>query len=166
MIYAAHTSDEQKTSDFIASYYGPSDEPLPEYLSTIFAAAGIDPAARRAQMKTELAPYAFDLLSAIYRQIVQQCEDAGVLPIWVLVPRTTNVAPDQEFDSSVSRLAEIASDAGFLVFDLSHTFYGRDRTELRVARWDSHPNPAGHRLLADALYNMLVENADLLGMTR
>lgn len=164
LIYAGHTSDEQKTVDFIASYYGRNDEPLPAYLSAIFTEAGIDPTANRARLRTALAPYAFEILTAIYRQIVEKSREAGVLPIWVLIPRTTDGAPDPEFEGSVDVLATLAREAGFLVFDLSDTFFGQNRTDIRLAPWDNHPNPLGQRLLADVFYNMLIDNSALLGL--
>jgi hypothetical protein len=42
------------------------------------------------------------------------------------------------------------------LIDLFDIFPAEQRPELRVAPWDDHPNAAGHRLIADRLYEKLL----------
>jgi hypothetical protein len=39
---------------------------------------------------------------------------------------------------------------------------GHDWRTLLVAPWDDHPNAAGHRLIADKLYEVLQQHRDLI----
>jgi hypothetical protein len=43
-------------------------------------------------------------------------------------------------------------------------FDGQDRETLRIAPWDDHINARGHRLVAEQLYELLMENKDVLGL--
>ncbi len=45
--------------------------------------------------------------------------------------------------------------AGIPLIDLFDVFPEQQRPSLRAAPWDDHPNAAGHRLIADALYGEL-----------
>jgi len=59
-----------------------------------------------------------------------------------------------EFD----RLVNIGRAAGLPVLDLQGSFAKvQDRQSLWVAPWDNHSNAEGHRLLADRLYTLLVQ---------
>ena len=48
-----------------------------------------------------------------------------------------------------------ADAAGFLVFNLLDLWQNRDKPALRIAEWDEHPNAAGHRLIADRLFELM-----------
>ena len=41
--------------------------------------------------------------------------------------------------------------AGFTVFDLRDVYAGYKPQSLQVAPWDWHPNPLGHRIIAERL---------------
>ena len=48
-----------------------------------------------------------------------------------------------------------ARAAGMEPMDLSEMWRGQDVASLQVAPWDRHPNAAGHRLIADRVYELL-----------
>jgi hypothetical protein len=50
----------------------------------------------------------------------------------------------------------LMNELGLPVIDLFNVFPKAERSSLRVAPWDDHPNVAGHRLIADRLYPQLV----------
>lgn len=52
---------------------------------------------------------------------------------------------------------EAITRAGLPLIDLFDVFPAADRPALRVAPWDDHPNAAGHRRVADHLYQALVD---------
>lgn len=51
--------------------------------------------------------------------------------------------------------ADAIQRSGMPLLNLLDVYADRDHTKLRVAPWDDHPNPAGHRLVADRLYKLL-----------
>lgn len=54
----------------------------------------------------------------------------------------------------------IAAGAGFVIIDLDDLYKGRDINQLRLAEWDDHPNTQGHRLVAEHLYQGLLEQRE------
>ena len=65
-------------------------------------------------------------------------------------------SPDAK-ESDTIRIKEIAGESGLNVVDLTDVYAGQDFSALRLNQWDSHPNPTGHPLIADALFNHLLE---------
>ena len=52
-------------------------------------------------------------------------------------------------------LKDVLDRANLQVFDLFGLYAAADRPSLQVAPWDDHPNAAGHRLIAERLYDDL-----------
>ena len=51
---------------------------------------------------------------------------------------------------------ELTRDSGLPMLSLEHAYGDTPRVEISRTSQDDHPNPAGHRLLADALYPLVV----------
>ena len=56
------------------------------------------------------------------------------------------------------RALQDADAAGFLVFNLFDLWQNRDKSALRIAEWDDHPNAAGNRLIADRLFELMQQH--------
>ena len=67
----------------------------------------------------------------------------GAVPVFVALNNVMDPS------ASEARALQDADAAGFLVFNLLDLWQNRDKSALRVAEWDEHPNAAGHRLIAD-----------------
>jgi hypothetical protein len=52
------------------------------------------------------------------------------------------------------------------VVDLSDAYDHQEVESLVVAYWDKHPNAAGHRLLAERLYQALLNRGDTIPVFR
>jgi len=83
----------------------------------------------------------------------------GAVPVLLAIPPADPLPkyPDRW-------LSDVGRDAGMVTLNLQHLFDGQDLSALRVAPWDNHPNAAGHRMIADALYNELRRHAGELGL--
>lgn len=139
-----------------------SDIPYP-YLVEIGKKAGVDTTMTQVEAERRLTPYERDIVTWTYRQVVEVAEQNGVLPIWVFMPTLeASFAPELAAD-----LKQIAKDAGFVTIDLSTIFDDQDVTTLIVAEWDKHPNAKGHQLIANRLYQALLNNSQTipLGLT-
>jgi hypothetical protein len=71
-----------------------------------------------------------------------------MLPIWLYLPFLV-----EDVKGADETLLKHATNAGFVVFDYSDLYTGRDIRSFRVAEWDQHhPNVPGHAMIADRLY--------------
>lgn len=90
------------------------------------------------------------LLVASFRRFAETTRQHGAVPAILAL----NVVVDDPPKEIPLRAAIDA--AGLPVFDLFQVFPADRLPSLRVAPWDDHPNAAGHRVIADALYPQLV----------
>ncbi|MER9071568.1 SGNH/GDSL hydrolase family protein [Mesorhizobium sp. M0904] len=126
-----------------------------DFVRDIVRESGIDPRADHEVLQRKLMPYGDRLLRAIYSRIVEAAKREGVGVFWIYLPR-----PDERTSTELEK--RLATEAGFNVLDLSGVYDGYDWRTLLVAPWDDHPNAAGHRLIADKLYQVLQQHQDLI----
>ncbi len=127
------------------------------YVADAIERAGLNSAALPDDeaLARKLAPFAEDALAALLRRFREEAlaHDASPALVLLEIPKDGR-ARRPEFD----RLASIGRTAGLPVLDLQGAFAKvRDRQSLWVAPWDNHSNAEGHRLLADRLYALLVQ---------
>ena len=128
--------------------------PVPwEEVSEIARRAGIEAGMSETEAARLLKPYDEEVLSWVYRAVVERCEQNRVKPVLVYLPTVGRPEPE---DLS-RRNHELAREAGFEVISLAAVYEGQDYDELWIAEWDRHPNAAAHRLIADALYPELAK---------
>lgn len=125
--------------------------PVPTELGRILARnLGLDPRmpqgefeARARRVSNEVNDWALERIATVVRE-------AGAVPVVLALNAVIDDAPTGVPNIEAIRRAQL------LVFDLINVFPAEDRAALRVAPWDDHPNPMGHRLIADALYAQLI----------
>ena len=76
------------------------------------------------------------------------------MPVWVFLPTTK----DDLRKDLVPTLELVATEAGFVTITLSDVYGDHDQSEVTLEEWDFHPNDLGHRLIAERLYQAIVEN--------
>jgi hypothetical protein len=103
-----------------------------------------------------LEPFDAEMLSFFYGRIVQQARQLRAVPVWVYLP----VPHERPVDTAqVAVMKAAAASAGFIVHDLSELFSPYTPTELSLGdRWD-HSNAKANGLIAEELYNRLVNDA-------
>jgi D-alanyl-lipoteichoic acid acyltransferase DltB (MBOAT superfamily)/lysophospholipase L1-like esterase len=99
-----------------------------------------------------------DIEAWALREIARRAEEIGARAVWVRVPMAYG---DPEPGGAEASRA-LAEEAGLITIDLSSAFEGIDLETLQVWDFDFHPNEQGHRLLADRLYEAIVNHPDLL----
>jgi hypothetical protein len=57
---------------------------------------------------------------------------------------------------------QAAERIGYVTIDMFDVYDGRDPAALRLGVWDEHPNDIGHRLIADRLFDELLERDERL----
>jgi len=70
--------------------------------------------------------------------------------------------PDADGEDPGSRLRTMATEAGFITCDLSGWDDGKNAADLFSSIDEHHPNAAGHRLIAEALLQIVATRPDVL----
>jgi hypothetical protein len=136
-----------------------------DYLKETARQAQIDASTDETTALRRLEPFRWEILTWLYREIVQRCREQGSVPAWVFVPQVPRDADGDPWQHEIDRVRRIAEEAGFAVIDLRDVYDGHDLNTVRIAEWDNHPNARGHRYIAERLYQGLLEKDVLLSPT-
>lgn len=112
-------------------------------------------------VRKRLEEHKYELLEWMYRQLATRIRERGALPVVLLVP-----LPDREVGDEFPRIEEVATRAGLAVVSLKNAYAGHQLADLRVTKFDFHPNTRGHALLGDRFYEALMNEPRLLGADR
>jgi hypothetical protein len=133
--------------------------PMPwPFLEDIIREVGATADMSDEELTRRLEPKGLGLLAWAYNEIGRQCREAGIRPLWIFLPATGAVSPEESF----AELVPLARDAGFEVVDLSNVYAGEALADISIASYDSHPNPKGHRIIARQIYQELQSRPELL----
>ena len=111
---------------------------------------GIEPRMPEAEASARIRWIADDVLAWAFQRLADVTRSHHAVPVVLALNAVIDDAPP-----GIPQEASIRR-AGLPVIDLLGVFPEPERPALRVAPWDDHPNAAGHRLIADALYPRLV----------
>jgi hypothetical protein len=150
VFYVAHAIEEDRVIDHLANKVPQGIDVPFDYLREIVHRTGIKGKAT-IEARNRLTPFKHDIVTWVYRRLVKHCQQRGIKPIWIYVPRveTRGIEPE------AADLARHAEEAGFIVLDLSDAYQNQNTKSLFVSEWDAHPNTEGHQLIADRLYQAL-----------
>lgn len=95
-----------------------------------------------------------------FEKIAAACREQGVKLIGIYIPTTREIGDihQDRFD----QLSRWALAAGYdAVWSLEGAYGEHDEASIQLAPWDQHLNVTGHRLVADRLYEVMMENKQL-----
>jgi hypothetical protein len=155
ILYVAHLRETDRAAWYLAEVVS-KGIPVPYAgLNEILRRAGVTSKSSRAIAERRLLPFKDEILAWTYRGAVEECRKQGFVPLLAFVPQLEKTEALYE----TPLILDAAREAGFVVLDLSDVFEGHDISTLWLSEFDTHPNPKGHRLIADRLYELLDENA-------
>jgi D-alanyl-lipoteichoic acid acyltransferase DltB (MBOAT superfamily) len=131
--------------------------PLPfDWLRAIAARAGIETRMPWVEADRRARAAAGEMLRLTLARIVHTAREVGAVPVFLALDNV--VAPPED----PVEVVRIASEVGFVVFDLLDLWKDRDMPPLRIAAWDNHPNAAGNRLVAERLHEEMLAHRRVL----
>ena len=137
------------------------------------SASEIDPflldVARRAKVTGEMSadeierrlrPFGTELIEWGYQELARFSTQNNIPAVVIVLPRTGDT--DSQYEREWEFLSQVVRESGLVAIDLEGV-YGpmRDRSNLKLAPWDWHPNIKGHELLGRRIYKELMDT-DLL----
>jgi hypothetical protein len=155
VFYAAHPADQVTSTHRLAQFVRKGTENPYEYLRQLVHQAGVEGETNVTTIERALRPYNNDIMSWIYRRIVELCRQRSIVPVYIFLP-TAGAS------GRVPEHFNLAKEAGFVMLDLSDLYDNKDAASLHVSDWDTHPDQAAHELIADRLYKELKSNPALL----
>jgi hypothetical protein len=158
IFYVAHQREEEAVVLYLADRISAGADLPYTGLIDLARSAGAEAEATKSENERRLQPAGTEILSWTYQRIVEIARAHGILPVWIFMP--TLEYPMQK--DVTARLMRLAEDSGFIVIDLSDTYNNQDLDTLVVAYWDKHPNAKAHELIAESLYQALIEKKDVI----
>ncbi len=155
LYYVAHQDEYMGTVRHLTLLINQRRE-LPTYLREIAQQAGIGSETPPGQSEILLQRFAPRILRGVYADIVEQCSQRGILPVWVYIPMPG--VRDAAFESSP--LMQLAEESGFRVLNLAKWNAGHAPEAVKADR--HHANALGHQLIAERLGALLRERPDSL----
>jgi hypothetical protein len=129
-----------------------SGYPVPfEGARALLGTVGIKTRMLGREVTTLLRPAGDSLVRWTLERMAAVIRGHGAVPVFVALNNVMDPSPEW-------RARPDAAAAGFLVFNLLELWQNRDKSALRVAEWDNHPNAAGHRLIANRLFELMQQH--------
>ena len=128
------------------------------HLTTTIEELGVTQDMAPGEISSRLQRNEDELLGAVYRSIVNECQD--IVAVWIYLPIPTDTASPMR-----DRLLPIARNAGFIICDLSAWATGRPVADVLPAADDPHTLAQGHQLITEALLQELKSQPDALPLT-
>jgi hypothetical protein len=138
--------------------------PLHPEVVSIARRAGIKPSSGAVEIRRKLRTSSAlgELRAWSYRRIADLSRMNGAIPVLMFIPRLES----DEYEPGFEVMSKDARAAGMVVIDLRGVYDGFTRDQLMYHRRDVHPNPLGHKLIAERLYREIAAHAAELGMTQ
>ncbi len=154
IFYVATGREISRATDYLAEVIGQRIDIPYEGLRSIVERAGLAPGTERSLARARLEPHARDVLAYVYGYIAGEARRRGVVPVWIFLPQVREGAWQEETPETI----QIARDAGFVIINLEDLYGDQPIDAVRLAPWDDHPNAAGHRLIAERLFDELSQH--------
>jgi hypothetical protein len=149
MIYVCHSSEKQRMINNILGLVNAGKDLEFEFLRTIVKRSGIVPGKMcQVEMYDRLYPYSDTLLKYAYHEFSAMCVSKNIKPVWVYLPAIGDLREDCDLQECLS----IAKNEGLEIINLGGIFSGKDIHRITVSDEDTHPNKAGHQIIANALF--------------
>lgn len=156
LIYISQGKDLFKNTNDLAFNYLNNIPINDTFLLNIINQANVNKSMTELEIRKSLKKYSEEVLQYGYNEIFKICKKNNITPILVYWPThslNTNIINQK------NHVIDIASKAGFKVYDLQDIYKGFKKNEITVSASDIHPNAKAHKIFAD---NLMPELMNLL----
>lgn len=160
LYYIAHQDEFKGIGTSLAQLIANRLDLPSKHLQEVAGQAGVDSRLAPGAIMGRMSVFQTELLSAIYKSIVDECQQHAALPVWIYLPIPSRDPSEEQ--ATRTRLFPLAKDAGFLTGDLSDWMHGQ--TQGLFADDEFHPTARGHELITEALMEMIRTSPELLPM--
>lgn len=160
MLYVGHPGDCERVVHFLATKIVNSSTLPDPYFAQVAREAEVTAETPARLTHRRLAGHGVELLTWVYRRLIGICRDRDIRPVFVLLPMAVGKTGD-----APPREVELASAAGFTVFNLQGVYDAADAHSLWIAEWDAHPNALGQQLIADRIFELMRQSQPTLRPT-
>lgn len=162
LIYPAHANESHRALTSIFKAVATGRDLLYPELTELMAQAGIAAGTTEAEFMDRLNPKSSEIVRMGYQKLAEIARSRGEDVIWMYVPTLDdNVLPGEQ-----QELEQMARSMGFHILSLADAYRGKDPQSLTVAPWDTHPNKAGHELLAREWIRQWRLHPELIGLPK
>jgi hypothetical protein len=156
--YVAHQDELLGPVRHLAKLVARKNELPYPCLGNVLRQAKITPDMSWGETEARLEPFAREIVLGIYKNLVAECRRRSVLPVWVYLPMP-GIA---DAPVRMAELVDLATQAGFVVLDLTRWADGFAASDIKLSATDHHANARGHRLIAERLEAVLRERPEAL----
>jgi D-alanyl-lipoteichoic acid acyltransferase DltB (MBOAT superfamily) len=158
VIYVSHTGMMSRELERLADYLAEGTAARSTVLQDLLGEIAVDPSQSAEEIRRQLRGERRALNRWGYGKIVDACLRHDAVPLNVFLPKIRQI----EMTRLDRELIELAEETCFQTIILEDVYGDWDSAAIRVAPWDFHPNALGHRLIADNLFDHLVDYPGLL----
>lgn len=157
ILFVSHQREEEIVVRNLANRIQHGVELPYDYLNELARRVGVEEGMSQVEIERRLRPFGSEIVLWTYERLVTLARQQEIVPIWLFVP----ILEASPSDEDKVKLMNQAQEAGFVTLDLSQVYEGHELTSLIVAEWDMHPNAMAHALIAERLYEALVQRGVL-----
>ena len=154
ILYIAQPGEVRRTVErFLPALLKGHTISTPELRETL-QQVGITAGMERAEAKDRLYEISEDLVEWGYGEISRLAKQHNAETVLVYLPNTARQFERDE----IQYLDALAKNLGYKTISLEGVYGSHTLESLQIAPWDLHPNPVGHKLIADKLFTELQRN--------
>ncbi len=155
-LYAIHSTEKRRLLMQLQKLAQDKRDISLTFLKDIFKEAGVTKDMPHQEARRRLDPFGEQIIHESFLKMGEFSAQQQIPIIGAFIQSTEEVHGYNEEWHPI--LMAFAEESGFNIVTLEETYKGVDETSVQLAPWDTHLNGKGHKLVADKLYNVLLEN--------
>ena len=157
--YIGHPNDGWRLIQNLVSVIREGIRISDPHVQTVILDAGVNRDMPRAEISRRLDSYIPELLRWSYTSMSELFREQGIEHVAFVLPRVIDAGNDNIM--GLERAVRQLRESGFETYNLGDVYGDLPVASLWLGPWDEHPNPQGHRLIADRIFQDLVKGGHL-----